>query len=253
MASLPTRTTASFQAIQPIPSAAPLDAEFNQYVGAAGFLNGGSTATKLLIKSSDASDPPVEIDQVGAGPLAEWKQNGVLRASIDNDGDLSANGITGAAGVYTFGSIPVGPASNPSSDNQFARKAYVDARQTFWTANWTIQDPSTFPLNSFNQVQGARVGSANFRARWVSVVFLTGTASGSFTFDIRYKVFGAVGQVTIADEIAVNPGTVLIDVETDLGEISLPNNALLFPVLTSISSPLQRDVQISLKGWQTPL
>lgn len=38
--------------------------------------------------------------------------------------------LTGAqtvAGVKTFSSIPVGPASNPTTDNELARKAYVDA------------------------------------------------------------------------------------------------------------------------------
>src|SRR5262250_2718638 len=98
MASLPTRTTASFQAIQPIPSAAPLDAEFNQYVGASGIFNGGTTGTKLLTKTSDATDPPYDLDQIGAGLLARWKQNGVSKATITNDGSLTANGLTGAAG-----------------------------------------------------------------------------------------------------------------------------------------------------------
>lgn len=48
------------------------------------------------------------------------------------DASATVRGVmtTGAqtfAGVKTFSSIPVGPASDPTTDNQFARKAYVDA------------------------------------------------------------------------------------------------------------------------------
>src|SRR5262245_1317278 len=97
MATLPTRTTASFDAIKPVPDLVKLDNEFNQYVGASGIFNGGTTATKLLVKASDAADPPLEIDQTGAGPLAEWKQNGTLKVSVGNSGQVISAVTTGTA------------------------------------------------------------------------------------------------------------------------------------------------------------
>lgn len=44
----------------------------------------------------------------------------------DAAGLVARSGDQGLAGIKTFTSIPVGPASNPTADNQLARKAYVD-------------------------------------------------------------------------------------------------------------------------------
>jgi len=251
MASLPTRTTASFDAIKPVSSLVLLDNEFNQYVGASGIFNGGTTATKLLVKASDATDPPIAVDQIGAGLILQGKQNGVEKFRIENDGDLVANGITGAAGIYTFANIPLGPASDPTTANQLTRKSYVDLKQTRWTANFFIGDPSTYPLNSFDGTQQARVPGANFTVRWMSAVWATGSASGSFTIAFRRRAFGA-GESGDLASITFNSGTAFSDVEVDFGPLALNDNDSLFIKLTARSSPLQRNVSISLKGWQTP-
>lgn len=94
MANLLSRFIASFAAAAPVSSLDPLDGECNQLVGGAGVFNGGSTDKKLLTRASDASDPPYDLDQLGAGLLARWKQAGVERARIDNDGSMA---ITNAA------------------------------------------------------------------------------------------------------------------------------------------------------------
>jgi hypothetical protein len=100
MASLPSRATASFDAIKPVSSLVPLDNEFNQLVGAAGILNGGTTGTKLLVKTSDATDPPIIQDQVGAGKLLLLRQNGVDKVTVSN------------AGLITMANTGVNPGLN---------------------------------------------------------------------------------------------------------------------------------------------
>lgn len=47
---------------------------------------------------------------------------GIVSRPVSNSGDETINGIK------TFGSIPVLPASNPTTDNQAARKRYIDDR-----------------------------------------------------------------------------------------------------------------------------
>lgn len=85
MATLLSRVT-DFQPSTPIQSA-QVDAEFNQLVE----LLSGSVAgnnKKALIKVSDAADPPLELDQIGAGPIAKFHQNTILRSKVSNDGSF---------------------------------------------------------------------------------------------------------------------------------------------------------------------
>lgn len=58
-----------------------------------------------------------------AGPEAIYRDNGSTWDFLGRIINDSAQTITG---IKTFGSIPVGPASNPTTDNQLARKKYVD-------------------------------------------------------------------------------------------------------------------------------
>ena len=254
MASLLARIVASFDAIKPVPNLTGLDGEHNQLVGASGVLNGGTTASKLLVKTSDGSDPPIDQDQVGAGLLARWKQNGSSKATITNDGSVTANGLTGAAGIYTFGSIPVGPAADPTTSNQLARKAYIDNRKVRWSASFFISDPSTFPTNSFNQVQKAKIpASTTFVAEGAALTYSTGTASGSFTVELRTHPFADQTTQTILATITINPGTVGVETFVDISpDVSLTQGSYCYPILTARSSPLQKDVTISLFGYQTP-
>lgn len=252
MASLPTRTTASFAAIAPVPSLDPLDAEFNQYVGATGIFNGGTTGTKLLVKSSDGSDPPIEIDQIGAGPLAEWKQNGALKTSIANSGQIVSAVTTGTAPLSVASTTVVTNLNADTVDGiQGSNIAQLDTHRTRWTANFFIQDPSTFPLDSFNLCQQVRVPGANFTARWFSAVWATGSASGSFTLEFRKRSFDSGSESGALGTITFNSGTALDDVEVDMGDVALSDNDSIYIKLTARSSPLQRDVSISIKGWQT--
>lgn len=254
MASLPARTTASFDAIKPVSSLVLLDNEFNQYVGAAGIFNGGTTGTKLLIKSSDAADPPVEIDQIGAGPLAEWKQNGSLKASIENDGDLLANGITGAAGVYTFGSIPVGPASNPTTANQLARKQYVDDKILPFNLTWSIADPSVFPLNDDNS------GLQLFRVPAITGGFLSKiviirtdgshTAGGSVTFKARIFNSTSIGSGVSFDDTNNAANTPYTE---DFADVSISEGTFLLVVVSARSGTVsERNVHINVEGFRKP-
>lgn len=73
---------------------ADVDGEFNQLVN---ILNGTTTNKKVVVKVSDAGDPPCELDQLGAGPIQKWFQTGVLRASITNLGQFKSEIATGTA------------------------------------------------------------------------------------------------------------------------------------------------------------
>lgn len=271
-----------FEANQPIPSAAPLDAEFQQIIDV---LSGITTGTKLLVKSSDASDPVVELDQIGAGPLLELKQNGTLRALFNNGGNLTisntapeivwtdtnnskqmrialdntvwnflndtlastALSMNTATDVFTFTQIPVGPASDPTADSQFARKKYVDDK-SFWSANWFIEDPSTFPSFSFNLCQKVLIPLGNFKVRLLHIIANTGTASGSFSVELRKHPFDDQSTQTTIGTITLDPGTIGVGATVDVVDHEFTAGDWLYVILTDRSSPLQRNVTISAVG-----
>jgi len=180
MASLPTRTTASFDAIKPVSSLVLLDDELNDIKGATGFLNGGTTGKKLLVKTSDAADPPIECDQVGAGPIAEWKQNGTLKVSINNTGQVVS--------AVTAGDSPLIVASTTVVTNLNADKVDgldLEGNKTAWSVSWYIADPSTFPTGDDSDLPQWIVPAGNTIAvTKVKVVFRSGshTSGGDITF-----------------------------------------------------------------------
>jgi len=252
MASLPTRNTASFDAIKPVSSLVLLDDELNDIKGSNGFLNGGTTGKKLLVKSSDASDPPIDQDQVGAGLLARWKQNGVSKATITNDGSLTANGLTGAAGVYTFGSIPVGPASSPTTANQLARKQYVDDRLIPFSLNWFVDDPSTFPLSTDDS------GLTLFRVpaivggfvSKITIIRTSGshTAGGSVTFQARTFNGSTLGSGVVFSDTNNLANTTYSEDFTDAAIVE--GNYILFHITARSGTVSERRVTVNIEGYR---
>lgn len=342
MANLLSRILASFAAAAPVSSLDPLDDEFNQLVGGSGAFNGGGTSVKLLTRASDASDPPYDLDQLGAGLLARWKQNGVEKAKVGNDGsfetvdqfistvatgtaplavssttvctNLNADKVDGIEAssfvrlddstlqaiisdlritknfnpalwvnnttfgtqfilyvdntgllhlnvdgstdilnanlttkIATFTQIPVGPASDPATANQLTRKSYVDDK-SFWSANWFIADPSTFPLNSFNSCQKVLIPKGNIRALTLHGIFNTGSASGSFSVELRKHPFSDQATQTTLGTITFNSGTLGVGVDVDIADHEFTEKDWLYLVLTARSSPAQRDISISVIG-----
>ena len=169
MASLPTRTTASFAAIAPVPNLTVLDNEFNQYVGASGIFNGGTTGTKLLVKTSDATDPPVDCDQVGAGPLARFKLSGTAKVTIGNDGRI------------TCANTAVNPGLNADQVDgiEGANIAKLDTHKTMFSVTWFY---STLPgaVESTESVGRFLVpNGVSMNIHLITAVWAGGSASGA--------------------------------------------------------------------------
>ncbi len=71
-----------------------VDDELNQLVN---ILNGTSTNKDALIKFNDATNPVLRVDQIGAGPIQQWLQNGTEKVSIRNNGAVRINSTQVAA------------------------------------------------------------------------------------------------------------------------------------------------------------
>jgi hypothetical protein len=70
-----------------------VDDEFNQLVN---LLSGVSTNKDTLLKYDHATDPVLRVDQLGAGAIQRWLQNGVEKAVVNNDGSFNI-GTPGAS------------------------------------------------------------------------------------------------------------------------------------------------------------
>lgn len=71
-----------------------VDDEFNQIINA---FSGVSSTKYLWVKNSHGTDPVCRFDQLGAGPIAEFKQNGTTKVSINNTGQIVSALSTGTS------------------------------------------------------------------------------------------------------------------------------------------------------------
>lgn len=85
---------------------ADVDSEFNQIVN---ILSGVSTTKHAVIKFDHAAIAVLELNQVNAGGSAviqQWKNNGVIKASVDKDGNFSISAL-----IATLNSASTAPAT----------------------------------------------------------------------------------------------------------------------------------------------
>lgn len=73
-----------------------VDDEFNQLVN---ILNGTSTNKDALVKFNDATNPVLRVDQIGAGTIQHWLQNGTEKARMANNGQLAIGTTQTGSGV----------------------------------------------------------------------------------------------------------------------------------------------------------
>jgi len=252
MASLPTRTTASFDAIKPVSSLVLLDDELNDIKGATGFLNGGTTGKKLLVKSSDGADPPLEIDQIGAGPLAEWKQNGTLKVSINNSGQIVSDVATGTAPFDVDSTTEVANLNASRVGGIVgANVAIIGTSKIPFTLSFKIDDPTTPSLNDQSTVNLVRVPAvqSGFITK-VTIIYASGshTAGGSCTFRVFINGSGVGSGVSFTDANA----TAFTFYTEDFADQAITDGTSVTVVISARSGTVsERNVTINVEGYQT--
>jgi hypothetical protein len=103
-----------------------VDDEFDQLVK---LLSGVSTNKDTLLKYNNATDPVLRVDQLGAGLIQQWLNNGTARASLSALGKLL---------------LPAGIGATPSTDQISNFGTYfIDPNIRATVANTTETDLST--------------------------------------------------------------------------------------------------------------
>jgi hypothetical protein len=241
MASLPARTTASFDAIKPVSSLVLLDDELNDMKGAAGFLNGGTSGKKLLIKTSDGSDPPVDCDQLGAGPLARFKLSGTAKVTIGNDG------------LITCANTGVNPGLNADRVDSIegANIAKLDTHKTAFSVSW------------FYSVLPGAVETIPSAPRWIVpagntiqiidlvVIWAGGTDSAaSNIFTIKRRNSAGIPQADVGTVNVNTPNQDVIEVTTLGAPLTLSAGDQIYPLFTTRNTATEQVVTISARGKQ---
>lgn len=246
--SLPARITD----LQPLATilSGELDNEFNNLVN---ILNGTDQTKNIRVRSNDNSFAVARFDQLGSSAnIVEFYSGGVEVGRVEKDGDLVVLGLTGAAGIYTFTSIPLGPNADPTTDNQLGRKLYIDTRRNRWSANFFIADVTARGIDgNFEEIQGVWIPGANFVATHIGIKASAGTASGSFSIEIRKQPHASQSQTTLGT-LTLNPGAIGTGVEVDISDHAFAALDWVYPVVTALSSSLHKSVWIGVRGFQTP-
>ena len=252
MASLLSRFVASFDAIKPVPNLTGLDGEFNQLEGASGCLNGNSTAFKLLVKTSDANDPPVDADQVGAGLLARWKQNGSSKVTINNAGQIVSAISTGTAPIDVT-STTVCPNLNAASVGGIAgaNVAQIGVSKVPFSLAFQIADPSTFGINDTSLLTTVRIPAiqSGFLTK-IHIIRLSGSHAGGGSVTFKAAINGAsIGSgISFSD---ANSAASTFYTE-DFADQAISDGSAVTVVLSARSGTVnERAVSINVEGYQT--
>lgn len=154
-----------------------------------------------------------------------------------------------ATDVFTFLQIPVGPNSTPTTDNQLARKKYVDDKAVFFSIPFKIDDPSTFTADNRGALVSVRVPamvSGGFITK-IHVIFRTGSHTSG-------------GTITMTAEInTANIGTVQINntnsaantwFTNDISDAAIVEGDTITAFLSRTGTITERDVTFIIEGFQ---
>ena len=161
-----------------------------------------TTYVDLNEQAAAPADPAATVGRLyvlTADDILRIKRGATVAALVD---DTNPQTI---AGVKTFSSIPVLPASDPTASNEAARKAYVDSRQQIWRGGLYESAPTTglttIPLPVADQC------TAGISVERVSVAAIT-KGTGTMTFQVtRYNSAGASqGNIFSGNQTYSNAG-----------------------------------------------
>lgn len=243
--SLPARITD----LQPLATifSGELDSEYNNLVN---ILNGTDQTKSIRVRNNDNAFAVARFDQLGASAnILELYSGGVEVGRVEKDGDLVCLGLTGANGIYTFGSIPVFPASDPTTANQGVRKAYVDAGIFGWSASFQEFDPSTGTVSTEDRQMALIPAGTTWKLTKVGVKYSSGshTSGGDVTFTFRRR-----GPSGLLDFGAIHLDNTNNAVNTlyvnDIADVDLLPDDTITYLMTRSGSITERAVSLFIQG-----
>jgi len=137
--------------------------------------------------------------------------------NIDSTGFVQTTGNQSVGGIKTFTSIPVLPATNPTTANQAVRKGFADATYLGITAKAADADKLNGQLASYYALathnhNGVYIPLTNFAGSNAAIVGWTGTPAKQIT----YVVVGKILLMSVYIQGTSNATTTRIDLPTGI-------------------------------------
>jgi hypothetical protein len=225
----------------------PFDDEFNQLVN---LLAGVSQNKSIRVISNDSSFAAARFDQRGSSKILELYGDGAEVFGFEKDGDITSPFLTSVGGVFTFTQIPVGPNSTPTSDNQFARKKYVDDRRISFIVGFPISDPSTANTNARDFGSFPIPAGGVYTITKLKLFAREGshTSGGDITFTFDRLGVGDIGSIDLDN----GNGTIGQVYSNDIGDITPAENEIFSVRITARSGTItERNVVACIEGHRT--
>jgi hypothetical protein len=246
------------------------DAEFDNIYN---LLGGVSLDKSIRVRSNDAAFATARFDQLAAANILELYRNGASKVRFNMDGNLvfehgddpsilltntdaSVNLLIRVldTGILSFGNFGVGDIFTADLATRvltFLQQPIFPNNKTVWSANWVIPDMASRSIDgNFDLLQGVLIPNGNVTLTHIEMKATSGTASGSFSVEVRKAPFGSLSQTTLGT-LTLNPGTIGVGVEVDVADHTFTALDHLYIVVTAKSSPLHKAVWVSARGYQT--
>jgi len=241
------RFIASFDAIKPVPDLVKLDNEFNQITGANGILNGGSTSNRQLTKYNHATEPVLELDQLGAGTIVLLKQNGVTKLTITNGGLLNP----------TSSSVNTGFNADQVDGIEGANIALLNTHRSYFSVTLGFEpDPTVTTTNTEDRqvwIAPDNIVEMKINRLWVHFNAGSHTAGGSLVYTVRKRNFTGGAQSDLGNVTLDNTNNTSRTVYyNDIADFTLTagDQITFYKNPATAGTNSERSVSIGMVGFQ---
>lgn len=184
--------------------------------------------------------------------------NGAGQLVIGESGISNAIIIDDVTGECTFEEIPVGPASNPTTDNQLVRRKFVTDARIYFSLSFKIDDPSSFPLNDDSALNLIRIPViTNGFLTKITIIRPTDGAGGggshtggtSVTFAARIFNSSTIGSGVSFSDTNNLGATEYTEDFTDTAVVV--GNYITVRITARTGTVAERNVSINIEGYRT--
>lgn len=174
--------------------------------------------------------------------------------NIGLSGSESGGVQINSTNIFTFGQIPVGPNTTPTTDNQLVRKKYVDDRIVTFSIPFKVEDPSTYPASDESACPViVRVPSIVGGFLNKITIIRPSSGGGSHTGGTTVTFFARIfAGTTIGSGVSfsdTNNAALTVYTE-DFSDVAISEGNYIDFIITKSGTIAERNVFINIEGYR---